>query len=162
MIEHKPHLLHVSIDWAAREGVSYRIECPFDDLGAQRPCAVWEECLDAPQEPESEEPAYSDWRDHTAPQYAPESDPAIVAAWEEYWEKHAEWEKTHPNGPWEPSDNCWVRQCVQESGYEDGWEFAKDLVHEITVGPVPVDYENRGSYDDSYLLLKLSEESDGE
>jgi len=162
MAERKPHLLHVSVDWLGNEGVSYAIECPYDELGDQRPCAVWEECEHRLEEPESDEPAYTDWRDFAAPKYDPEADPAVVAEWEAYWERHAEWEKTHPHGPWERANECWVRQYVQEGGYEDGWCFAKGFKQEI-LGPVPVDAENSGgSFDDTSLILKPWKESDGE
>lgn len=162
-IERKPHLLHVSIDWYGNEGISYEIECPYDDLGDQRPCVTWEECSHSgPQEPESDEPAYTDWRDPTTPKYDPASDPKIVAEWEAYWEAHAEWEKTHPNGPWERTDECWARQYVQEGSYEDGWQFGKGFKQEV-MGPVPVECRNGGGgLDDTSLLLFPWKESDGE
>jgi hypothetical protein len=163
MVDRKPHLLHVSIDWFGNEGVSYEIECPYDELAEKRPCALWEECADRPPtEPESEEPAYSDWRDWAAPKYAPESDPSVVAEWEAYWEKHAEWEKAHPHGPWERVNDCWIRHYVQEGSYDDGWTFAKDFKQEV-MGPVPVEGKNAGeAFDDTSLVLAPWKESDGE
>lgn len=165
MAERKPHLLHVILDWGWSQGVRYSLECPHADLGAERPCALWEECEhQPPQEPESEEPAYSDWRDPAAPKYAPESDPAIVAEWEAFWEKHEEWEESHPHGAWERIDACWAADWVKESGYEDGWSFEKGFVHEVTVGPMPVDIKNDGAgFDDSSLIItSWKEDSDGE
>ena len=162
MAENKPHLLHVTIDWSEYKGVKYEIECPHDDLKAERPCAVMMECQHRrPAEPESDQPVITRWIDDE-PQFAAGTDEAVAAEWRKYFEEDANYEEEHPNGDWEPINDCWVRQYV-EMGYEDGWELATGFVQEILVGPVPVDYQNRGSFDDSYLVLKpWQEKSDGE
>lgn len=161
MPERKPHLLHVKISWNAWRGVEYRIECPYDDLKTNRPCVVMMECNHGrPTEPESDQPEIVKWIDDE-PQFVAGTDEAVAAEWKKYFEDDAQYEEDHPNGAYEPINDCWVRQYVDESDFEDGWEFEKDFEHEVA-GPIPVDYRNRGAYDDSYLVLKPWEESGGE
>lgn len=161
MADRKPHLLHVTLDWGMNQGVSYRIECPYDDLGDQRPCAMWEECEHQhPSEPESDYPDMR-WVNGEV-HFAPGTDEKAKAEWTAYYQAGDEFTDTHPHGSWERTDECWVRHYVQEGDFEDGWCFARGFKQEV-LGPVPVDAENSGgSFDDTSLLLKPWKDSDGE
>jgi hypothetical protein len=162
MTERKPHLLHVTLNWCGNEGISYEIECPYDDLGNKRPCTAWNECDHRhPDKPESAHPTVVAYHDGE-PEFAAGTDEKVVVEWLTYLKASDEFVNSHPNGPWEPSDDCWVRQFVQEGGYEDGWQFIRGFEKEV-MGPVPVEYENAGgSFDETSLVLKPWKESDGE
>jgi hypothetical protein len=161
MADHKPHLLHVTLDWCGNEGISYEIECPHDDLGDQRPCTAWNECDHLhPDEPDSKRPDMK-WHNGEV-EFPPGTDEKSASEWLAYYIESDAYVDSHPHGSWERSDECWVRQFVQEGGYEDGWQFIKGFKQEV-MGPIPVEYENAGgSFDDTSLLLKPWKESDGE
>lgn len=151
--EPRPHLLHVSLrvldhGW----GTDERIECPYDDLGADRPCAVMEECVEhpLPPAPPEPEPQHTWYLGHRS--YAEGSDAALVTRWQAYWSQIDAYDTEHPHGPFHPRSECWVAQEVHEGDIED--VVMEDFPDSLEIqSPIPVGWRNAGDTEMSELVL---------
>lgn len=169
MGQKKPHLLHVEFDVVGSyHMLKYRVECPNETESADaRSCASYVECTPSdpackdhlrPEEPDVPEPQgkYRDGKMH----YPEGTDPAHIKAWDDYERVLDEWNDEHPEGPYHPTDECWIKDYVAQ-GYEDGFELSDEFDGTPVVSPLKVYWTNRGQIDDSFVELHPWEEITG-
>lgn len=158
----KPHLLHVTINkW---HDVDYRIECPYDPADRSTDCTPWVECGHyPPREPDMPQPKHV-WVRDEGRAYVDNADPAAVEAWMAYWSAVDAHGESHPYGPYEKKDGCWVSSYLDDANAPgDTWGFAPSLTGQPIVSPMKVDfYNDGGEIEDSSPMLTLWEEPRGE
>lgn len=162
-----PHLLHIFLT----EGeYDYLIECPYEEDGAERECALLEECNEHPEplEPEMHYPPYR-WTnnvierdDRGHPLYATDADPEAVKAWSAYDVAMEEWDALHEDATgFHRVNECWVKEWVRIYHLSDEWDLVNFQRVEVS-SPIAVHWTNRGTSDDSYLELSPWEENAAE
>ena len=141
-----PHVAHFQIEEGYVTGL--RFECPYDDLGINRPCSMVEENMEPrPEPPAGDEPEMRYWcsfhnmepsalegHEYTA-NCKTDLHPDTPPEWAAYWQADEEYES------WITVDACWLRDGDHE---EVDWQLS------VTT---PVAWENLGQYEDSQLRV---------
>lgn len=115
-----------------------------------------------PREPECDEPQYVLDEGTSEKIYGSDSSMEAIEAWASFYAACDEYEETHSSG-FHATDECWLKVTVAAFNLNDQWEL-KGFDNQLVVGPVPVDWDNAGSLDDSYLVIMpyVPKESDAD
>lgn len=130
----KPHWLTAHLDTQYGNGVRWELMCPYEgprDCGILVPCKV-------PAHHQPSAPRVPEFQDRRG--------------WERYAYLDDLWRDFHPNGPFHPGTECWVKDRIESNDLEPEY-WLREMTAKTITGPIPVAVRIEGWDEDAEPIL---------